>query len=75
MTHLVVIIRDKQQNRIGICRCFSRHIDIPGIFRLAVHDVGSDQPLDVALLSFVLLVPNQKETGLGLFVIAGGGAG
>ncbi len=69
MTHFIAIVSDKLQDIEGVSRSLSRQVDIPRIFWFSVHYVSPDEPLDVAFLTFVLLVSDGKETAFSLFVI------
>ena len=59
VAHLITIITDKLQDIVRVWSCFCRQVNVPCVFGLSIHEVGSDQPLDVALFCFVFLVSDQ----------------
>ncbi len=75
VTHLVGIVANQLQKVVRICWGLGWDIDVPSIFRFAVHDVGSYQPFDVSLLAFVFLVSDCQEAVLRFFVVSSGCVG
>lgn len=72
VSHFIWVISNKLKEVVGVSWCFGWDVNVPSIFRFSVHYVGSNEPFDIGLLTFVFLVSDSKETAFSLLVISSG---
>ena len=68
----VAVIRDELQQHERVRTRIEVEVELPGLARLAVHDVAARQPRDIAEVARQLAALHEQQRLLGLAVIANG---
>eukprot|EP00968_Pinguiococcus_pyrenoidosus_P016808 scaffold1638_cov258-Pinguiococcus_pyrenoidosus.AAC.32 len=69
VAHAVAIVGDEMQKVEGVAAVLGLQVQLPGVARVAVHDVAPRQPGDEHEALLVALVVDQQQRLLGRFVV------